>query len=400
MISVQEAQKIIMDTLSLFPTIDCPVTEAEERVLEGDIFAERDLPPYNRVTMDGIAIAYSAWQRGQRTFKLVGAQAAGQAPLAVKDDTTCIEIMTGSALDKSCDCVIPYEQLTLTSNEVTVSPGTEARLLQNIHVQGSDCKKAQVVLRRGVVLGSPQIAIAAAVGCATVPVRRAPSIVIVTTGNEVVDICDPVLPYQIRETNGYAIRAALHRSGFKRVERMHLPDEKRELARRLDAILSTFDVLILSGGISKGRFDLVPSTLEELGVKCLFHGVNQRPGKPFWYGRSKRDQPVFALPGNPVSALICFHRYVLPFLNSSISNPESAKEFALLREPFIFEQPMTYFLPVKVTIAVDGNRTAQPMPTNTSGDFITLAESDGFIELPAKIKHFPAGYKTLLYRWG
>jgi molybdopterin molybdotransferase len=174
---------------------------------------------------------------------------------------------------------------------------------------------------------------------------------------------------------------------------------KYELETQLKRLLSEFDVLILTGGVSKGKYDFLPAVLAELGVEKKIHGVAQRPGKPFWFGLTSRRTPVFALPGNPVSTLACFHRYVLPALHIMSGAASHHTEYAILAEPFSFKPALAAFFPARIESLPDGRRVAHAQPTNTSGDFAGLLGTDGFLEFPAGPVSLAAGYVTRFWRW-
>ncbi|HLD69485.1 MAG TPA: molybdopterin-binding protein, partial [Candidatus Omnitrophota bacterium] len=164
-------------------------------------------------------------------------------------------------------------------------------------------------------------------------------------------------------------------------------------------ILKNFDVLILSGGVSMGKFDYVPQVLTKLGVKVLFHKVRQKPGKPFWFGVKKNGPAVFALPGNPASTLVCFYRYVLPQLKRSSGLSSMPQEFAVLSKDISTSSSLTHFLPVTINFHKNGQLKAQPVSSSGSGDYLALAKSDGFVELKEWQRHFAAKTVVPFYRW-
>jgi molybdopterin molybdotransferase len=232
-----------------------------------------------------------------------------------------------------------------------------------------------------------------------VRVSSQPAIVVVSTGNELVEPGDPIAPHQIRRSNAYAVVAALRQRGFHRVADDHLPDDAPQLRERLRLHLETHEVLILSGGVSMGRFDLVPQVLEDIGVRCVLHGIAQRPGRPMWYGTTTDGRSVFALPGNPVSTLVCLVRYVVPALYAAMGMPTPARERVALAAPIHWQAHMTGFIPVRVSNDDWARPWATPCPTNGSGDFGSLALTDGFVELPPGPADFAKGYVTRLFRW-
>jgi molybdopterin molybdotransferase len=176
-------------------------------------------------------------------------------------------------------------------------------------------------------------------------------------------------------------------------------DDEDLLRERLARHLTTHEVLILSGGVSMGRFDLVPKTLFQLGVSEVFHKVAQRPGKPMWFGIGPQGQSVFGLPGNPVSTLVCLIRYVIPAIAEAMGTCRVVAERMALASPVTFQPPLTYFLPVAVECDDWGRPWANPRPPNGSGDFLSLAGTDGFVELPPGPNTYAKGFVASMYRW-
>ena len=187
--------------------------------------------------------------------------------------------------------------------------------------------------------------------------------------------------------------------GFGDCHDLHLPDEPVLLRERLGTLLDEADVLVLSGGVSMGKADFVPQVLQELGVELVFHKISQRPGKPMWFGIGPRGQAVFALPGNPVSTLVCCRQYVLPALLLASGRSPARPAAAALTGDFSFSPKLTCFLPVRVSVDEDGRLAATPVPTNTSGDFAALSGTDGYVELALEQDEFAAGTVVPLHRW-
>jgi len=223
---------------------------------------------------------------------------------------------------------------------------------------------------------------------------------VISTGNELIEPGEPLLPHQVRRSNAYGVVAALRAHGFQRVADDHIIDDLAELKRRLKFHLETHDILVLSGGVSMGKFDLVPKALDELGVRPIFHKVAQRPGKPFWFGVASSGAAVFALPGNPVSTLVCLRRYVIPALFASLGQtPAATPEKIALSGPVTVNVPLTFYMPVRVELDDWGRPWAVPQPTHNSGDFTALAGTDGFVELPPGPNTYAKGFITRLHRW-
>jgi len=396
---VADAESLILDRIGPLPSELVALDAAPGRVLRQTATAERDQPPFDRVTMDGIAIAFRDWESGIRDYTAIGVQAAGAPALELTHSGQCVEIMTGAMLPVGADTIIPVERIWREDDTIHVEVTLSVTARQFVHRRGSDRPQGSALLASGVRLGPPEIAILAAAGLADVEVTVAPRVAVISTGDELVEPGRPVAPQQIRSSNDRAIAAALTRHCGANVTRALLRDEREQLLARIHALHDENDVLILSGGVSMGQFDLVPGVLADLGVGLVFHKIEQRPGRPMWFGISGDAKPVFALPGNPVSTLVCLYRYVLPALNRALGLPPAEPEWVRLAEEVVFEPDLTYFLPVTVTATSSNDMVAWPRPTNTSGDFVSLANTAGFIELPRGAATFPRHYPARHFRW-
>jgi molybdopterin molybdotransferase len=204
-------------------------------------------------------------------------------------------------------------------------------------------------------------------------------VLICSTGDELVHIHETPLAYQIRRSNVYALMASIASLGIE-ADNLHLPDEKEQLERALEEALKSYDAILLSGGVSKGKFDLLPDVLRELGIETIFHGIAQRPGKPMWYGYSEKCT-VFALPGNPVSTLACAARYVLPWFKKQLGL-DNQTMWTSPKEIPAAHDTLCLFLPVKISHTQHGSE-CQVQRYQGSGDFSALSGIDGFIEVPS-----------------
>jgi len=305
--------------------------------------------------------------------------------------------MTGAVRPGGSDAVIPVEQLQIEAGYAQLAAPPQP--WQNVHRRASDSRQGALLLTAGIRLTAPEVAIAASAGMARVRISSQPRLAVISTGNELIEPGEPILAHQVRRSNVYGIVAALRRNGFQRVGDEHLRDDASELKRRLKFHLDTHDILILSGGVSAGRFDLVPQALADLGVRVVFHHVAQRPGKPLWFGTASHGATVFALPGNPVSTLVCLARYVIPALFRAMGQTSLPREKIALASSVTVQSKLTQFLPVRVEGDEWGRSWAVPCPTNGSGDFTALAGTDGFVELPAGPNTYPRGFVTRVYRW-
>jgi molybdopterin molybdotransferase len=348
--------------------------------------------------MAGIASSIAPDARRARRFPPHAMQAAGDRAQTLEAGK-CIEIMTGASLPAGADCVVPVERIDVQDGVATFEPDYAVTRLQFVHARGSDHLQGTELLRPGMRISPMDIAIIASCGLREVAVSALPTIRVISTGNELVAAGEPIEPHQIRMSNGPAMVAMLQQHGYANCEHDHIVDEPAILKQRIAEHLSVANVLVLSGGVSMGKADYVPAVLKELGVEVIFHKVSQRPGKPMWFGVGPDGQAVFALPGNPVSALVCCRQYVVPALHRAAGMRDAPPEFASLAQDVRFEPKLTFFLPVKLVSGVGGQTLAMPVHTNTSGDFAALTGTAGYVELALEETAFVAGSGQRLRRW-
>lgn len=398
MISVEEAKNIINSQQPSWGTRKVSIENSQGEVLAEDITADRDFPPFDRVSMDGIALSFDSFHAGQRTFKVQETQLAGEPPVSLDSPENAIEIMTGAVLAKGCDVVVRYEDLEFYNENgqkwVRVNLDAAERW-KNVHRQGSDQIKGELLIASGRPITASEVAIMATVGCAEVAVQKKPKVAIISTGDELVEVSETPLPHQIRKSNSVAIEASLNQLRIPN-QRFHLLDDKEELKEKIEAILSKYDLLLLSGGVSKGKADYLPEVLEELKVKKHFHRVAQRPGKPFWFGVHESGKQVFAFPGNPISTYMCFRVYFIPWLMKALGREEPIVQ-AVLQEQVVFKPDLGYFVQVRSQRSADGLTKAYPEMGNGSGDLANLAKSDAFLYLPQGQNEFEAGAPFAYY---
>ena len=402
MISTTEATRIIADNAVKFQKKKVPLLECSAKMVAENSYADRDFPPYERVTMDGIAIKASSWTKGVRNYEIERLQPAGSIRTKLQGDDNAIEIMTGAILPENTDAVIQYEEIEIMEKEgkrIASIQSSQVVPYQNVHRMGEDRKAGELLIPEGTIIAAPEIGVMASAGMWEVLVYDVPHVAIISTGDELVEVNEVPEAHQIRKSNVYSIQTELTGLGIVS-ELFHLQDSKDALFQSLQSIMKEYPVLILSGGVSKGKLDYVPGVLEALGIKKFFHGVKQRPGKPFWFGRSG-DNTVFALPGNPVSTFMCFQRYVKMWFERCLS--VSPKRFyAGLTEDILFKPELTYFLQVKIHVTPHGKIEAAPVAGHGSGDLANMLQADGFLELPPGQPQFRAGdsFPLHLFRSG
>ncbi|AUD00463.1 molybdopterin molybdotransferase MoeA [Spirosoma pollinicola] len=385
MLSVADAFAITQQHRLQLPAETVSLADASGRVLREAVSADRNFPPFNRVAMDGIAIRFTDYTAGQRTFRLAGVQRAGEPQQTLDKANECLEIMTGAMLPLGVDTVIRYEDVTIDDCQATLTIDTVQKN-QHVHPQAIDRRAGDELLSIGMRLGPPELAVAASVGQTTLTVTALPRVALISTGDELVDIGDTPLPYQIRRSNTYLLQAGLASLGIAATLH-HIVDNEAILEEQLATLLTQNDILILSGGVSAGKADFVPSVMARLGVQKQFHKIEQRPGKPLWFGTTP-DKAVFGLPGNPVSTVLCAYRYVMPYLRTSLGLAPAPIRYARLAAPFVFAPAVTFFLPVRLTSEPDGRTLAHALPGSGSADFANLLAADAFMELPANRSEF------------
>lgn len=399
MITVEQAEQLILENTTKISVEKVAISDALGRILAEDLCADRDFPPFNRVTMDGIAIRHEQLSNKQTSFLIEATAAAGNPEKTLQNPENCIEVMTGAMIPLGTDAVIRYEDIEIKDKTANITINTnEIRVGQNIHLQGSDRKNGDIIVPKGRKLSPAEIGVAATIGKHEILVQRKLRAVVISTGEEIVSITEMPLPHQIRTSNGYALQACLKNWGLE-TENVLLPDDQAIIESKISEFMETFDVLILSGGVSAGKFDFVPQALENQGVKKLFHKVSQRPGKPFWFGKSANGTAVFALPGNPVSTFMCLNRYFKKWLDAS-QGIENEQLMAELVEDFTFKPELTFFLQVKLSYTLTGKILVTPVEGHGSGDLANLVEADAFLELPLERSLFKKGevFNVFVYR--
>ena len=372
LISPEEAFRIVKNQFPSLQDESVALASSSGRELAENIYSDRDQPPFHRVMMDGYAFQISAWEKGIREFYVEGIQAAGDAPSTLKNENGCIEIMTGAVLPNDCSVVIQYEK-SIRTNDIVQFQIEEVKHFQNIHAKGLDQKEGAEILTKGITIGPLEIAALASVGKAKVKVKMRLNVAVVSTGNELVEVHETPADYEIRSSNLEMLQALLS-PHCSRVSVFRLSDDEQETTHFIQHELENFDIVCFSGGVSKGKYDFVAKALEANGIQKHFHGLKQRPGKPFFFG-SKNNVMVFAFPGNPISVLHCASRYLLPHLrNQSIVNVRCISTYTNSSE-------LTVYVPAFISTNEVGNIIASIVRQNGSGDYMGALGANGFMEV-------------------
>jgi len=362
------------------------------RVLAAAVVADRDQPPFDRATRDGYAVR--AGDVGQR-LRVVGSVRAGESwPGGALAEGEAIEIMTGAPLPAGADAVVMVEHTALVEGTLRVEAGRSLTVGENVVPRGAETLAGKVVLPAGRVLGAAEISVAASCGLAKVSVFARPTVAIVATGDELVELDEPMEAWQIRNSNSYALAALVEAAGGdgKRlaIARDTLGELRAQVAEGREA-----DLLLLSGGVSMGKYDLVEQVLREFRAEFFFTGALIQPGKPIVFGRLPSGRGwtyFFGLPGNPVSTQVCFALFVAPMLRALEGRTEIAPVFveARLAEEVKGGARVTRFLPAELSGGWDGVEV-RVVGWQGSGDVVANARGNGYVVLPAGVEHFPVG---------
>ena len=382
------------DAVAAAPGEALALLGAAGRVLQAPIVAERDQPPFPRSTRDGFAVR--AGDLGAK-LRVVGLVRAGERwtgqPLGKGE---AIEIMTGAPLPAGADAVLMVEHAVSHDAVLQVEPGRSLRPGENVVPRGAEALAGAELVPAGRVLGAAEIALAASCGYAKVGVFARPRVAILATGDELVELRDDLGEAQIRNSNSYAL-AALVSGENGTPERLPISRDTHEDLRERIAAGRRADLLLLSGGVSMGKFDLVEEALREAGAEFIFTGTKIQPGRPLVFGRLPMGGEAgwtyfFGLPGNPISTEVCFRLFVAPLLRALAGQTERAPRFgeARLAEDIRGGARVTRFLPAEILGDWRGV-TVRQVPWQGSGDLAANGRANGFVVLPLGVEEFRTG---------
>jgi molybdopterin molybdotransferase len=366
--------------------ISADLAQVLGRVLAEDVTGDRDYPPFDRSTRDGYAVrAADAAQPGAK-LKLIGESRAGVAFDGTVGAGECVRILTGAAVPKGADAVVMQEYVRADADRVVLERAASG---QNIVPTGSESRAGDVLLARGKRLGYAELAMAAQAGRARLGVTRRPRVAILSTGDEVVSVNETPGPFQIRNSNSISLAAQVSLVGGEPVQLGNARDEISDLRERIERGLAP-DMLVLSGGVSVGTYDLVEQVLRELGAEFFFDSVAIRPGKPAVFGWC-RGKPVFGLPGNPVSTMVTFELFVAPAIEMlSSAEPRALFSKAKLAHAVSEKTPLAHFLPARVSWS-SGDPLVETITWQGSGDVGALVRGNCFLVVRGERQQLNAG---------
>jgi len=391
MIGYREARELVITSVTglggVLETESVPLRGALGRVLAHDIVSDRDYPPFDRSIRDGYAVRAADTHPGAQ-LKCIGERKAGDTPSTAVSPGTCVQIMTGASLPAGADAVVMIEHTTREGERITVDRAVKSR--QHVVARGSEQSAGGIVLVAGTRFGFAEIAAAAQVGGAHPVVTRKPRIAVLSTGDEVVDFASTPGPFQIRNSNSVSLEAQISLLGGEAVILGHAKDNLDELRVKISAGLEV-DAMILSGGVSMGKYDLVEPVLREFAAEFIFDAVAIRPGKPVVFAICK-GKPIFGLPGNPVSAMVTFDLFVQPAIDILAGAEPRPLPFveAVLTAPLAEKPGLTHFLPARISWRGEKAHVS-PIPWQGSGDVVAMAHANCLMVVPAGRESIDAG---------
>jgi molybdopterin molybdotransferase len=406
MIAVEQALELVEQHVVALRARRVPLGKAAGLVLAEDVRSDIDSPPYHKAMMDGYAVRSSDREPLRQVLEEV---AAGSVPRRAVTPGTASRVMTGAPLPEGADAVVRLEQTEMADGQTVRLHQTDPPPGQHVMPLGTALRAGNVVLRRGTTLRPPQIAILAETGHSLVPAYPQPRAAVLPTGNELVPIGDRPAAGQIRDSNGPMLLAALAQLDVLAVELGIGRDDRADLKRRIEQGFAA-DVLVVTGGVSAGKYDLVPEALAELGVEQVFHKVSLRPGKPVWFGVKtvdKRRVLVFGLPGNPVSSFVCFELFVRPAIAALAGRGFVGLSSVTAELSHVFQHTggRAAYLPARVTFPPTGREhaggdstvaagrvpTVEILPWHGSADLVALARANGLVKLAGEPRSLDRG---------
>ena len=377
-VSIDQALESLRRNITPLASEEVALSDACCRVLRQPVFGDRDMPPFDRVMMDGIAIRY---KRKATRWNLQGTQYAGDDPGSIVDPHACVEIMTGSVLPVGADTVVPVEDYKIEDDKVLLNADTKIKKGQFVHRRGAISHSGDCLIAPPVVLDGKNLAICASVGLTHLKVTRKPRIAFISTGDELVHSdCLPEAS-QIRLTNDRPVGVELHKLGLALAQRHHLPDDRKSILELLNRLKRGQDLIVFSGGVSKGRADFIATCVWEAGFEVLFHGVKQKPGGPLLAAKHPSGAFVLGMPGNPISSLVCTRLYLRVILSILYGWPLHMRKIAVSGK-HTFPGVKARLLPVKLVEDEKKGTIAKILDPATSDNMLAVLNSDGFVRIP------------------
>jgi molybdopterin molybdotransferase len=388
MISPAEARRIVEENILNLGTEIVDLRHSLNRICSSDIVSSCDVPHFNNSAMDGFAIRWS----NSSSFKIIALQQAGEGQRHQVKEGEAVKIFTGAMIPEGADTVVQFELCDYHDDELKIHP-EKVKIGANIRLQGSQCKKGDVIVKKGTKLNPGTIALLASCGVHQISVFANPKVGILTTGNELVSTGSDLLPGQIFNSNEPTLISFLNNIHLEPYLISTCTDSKEEVRSKVQEMLGECDVLIITGGVSAGDYDFVREALLESGARELFYKIAQKPGKPMFFARTTTCL-AFALPGNPASVISCYTLYVKPALLKMMGNADAFNEAEerIVLSDFTKKAGMANFLKAQKI----GDKV-ELLDGQESFNLMTFATADCFVEVPSEITQVDAGDRLKVY---
>jgi molybdopterin molybdotransferase len=379
MISVEQAVRIIARETDSLGSESVAIKDAVGRILAEDVIADMDMPPFDRSQMDGFALRAADSLNSDLSLQIVGESAAGKGWDGTLKNGETVRIMTGAPVPKGADAVQKIELITESDGSIaTQEPTAKGRYIVK---RGTEIRSGKRVLKKGDEITARNIAIPAAFGYGKIRVAQRPRVSILATGSEIVAIDAKPNADQIRNSNSVMLQAMASASGCEPKGLPTAGDDIGSLRRAISKAVKRSDILITTGGVSVGKYDLTKAALLELGAEMFFERVRLKPGKPTVFARLG-EALVFGLPGNPVSAAVTFRLFIKPAFDKMLGRRTQKETYAVLATKVKAPAERDTYMPGKLGIEKNGVQTVEPQKWHGSSDFIGFAGADGLIVIP------------------
>jgi molybdopterin molybdotransferase len=394
-IPLEQARQEVLAKVVTMPEETVDILSGWGRVLAEDVYASRNVPPVDNSAMDGYAVRSVDLKRAGKdrpqNLKLVGEIAAGAAAGMVVRAKEAVSIMTGAPVPKGADAIVPVEYTRRSGNQVSI--WLEPRPGENIRRAGEDIKQGNLVLHQGQPLAAAQLGILASLGRSQVKVAQRPRVAIVATGNELQEVGEPAEEHRIYNSNSYTLAAQVLDAGGEPLNLGIAPDNAEEL-KQMIAQTQDCQLLITSGGVSMGKYDLVQRVLKELGLEVAFWKVAIKPGMPTLFGRW-RGRLVFGLPGNPVASMVTFEEFIRPAIYKMLGRKDVEPVYveAILTEDIKKKRGRKHLLRVGLELK-DGRYYAATTGPQGAGILSSMLGADGLLIAPEDREHIKAGERV------
>ena len=396
MISYDNAISLIEEHTISRKTVKTDIVQSIGSISAEDVFSPLNMPPFNKSAMDGYAVRSEECQELSVSLKCVGIIEAGESFTDEIGHGECVKIMTGAPVPETADSVIKVED---TSNE-----GDNIRIhvivKKNAHIcfRGEDIKKDQLILKKGTLLHSSHIALLASTGRSTIHTFRKPDVAIINTGGEILSPGEEIRANAIFNSNGPQLAALLKNDTIQFQSPEIVRDEMTEIMNALKKSIES-DILLISGGVSMGDYDLIPDALQKFGVKKIFHNVKIKPGKPLFFGTFE-NKIVFGIPGNPVSNFAAYHLFIKPAILKMMGYDRVRPVFqeGIVTADFMQNPGRKHFFPVKIQ-KKDNTYLLEPINSHGSADILSLSHADGFMIVEENIAFIKNGTSLKFLTW-